>query len=593
MSKVDEELSRRFHGAERPVETEGLFDGLGRRRSRRRTLQRVQAGALAVTVLAATVGGFLGLRAVFRESGRDVGEQAPLPSNGLIVFERWENEQRSHLYTMRPDGSDVGQLTDFATSDGEPAVSPDGRIVAFVHELEDRSPVIGSIPIEGGVVSWLTDERLFVTGGPTWSPDGERIAFAAHDGDGQRLFVMNANGTEQQAITGDDVHWVDSAAWSPDGSLIAFTASPLSGDDDPSVWDVFTIRPDGTDLTNVTTTADTDEGAVTWSPDSERLAYSLASGQGSSIVVRALVDGTFTSITDGSDLDTSPAWSPDGSLIAFDRAPASGGGYDVWTMRPDGTEPTRLTTGGGFGAAWQPIPVGSSVEPEPGDSLAEGRDIGLGFNLCNVERLGGIDFLGDDTRGIAWTGARLKQNGDCPEPSLGERYLVAADVDGDGSADTFSETLQHCFFCRPFDATDLDADGKAELVVLHSEGSTPSFMIYGVTDGAIAPLEVAEPGHPEARIRPDAPLSFATGGDEGFSGWVRCEGFPAAPVLVVTWRDHPVEGDVMEVHETRLVLQADGSFHVVGATDYEAPVGDEIPNTSDAPACGVDWQIWT
>lgn len=71
-----------------------------------------------------------------------------------------------------------------------------------------------------------------------------------------------------------------------------------------------------------------------------------------------------------------------------------------------------------------------------------------------------------------------------------------------------------------------------------------------------------------------------------------CEGFPDAPILVTTWRDHPIESDAMEVHETRLALQDDGRFPVIGTTDYEAPVGDAIPNVSDAPACAVDWQLW-
>lgn len=372
MPRIDERLRIDLDRAARPADPRGVLDALDRRRGRRAAARRVGRGALTAAVLAVTVLGFVALQAAFEEGVPDVANPAPLPANGLIVFERRGADDRSHLYVMRSDGTGVRQLTDFTTSDGQPAVSPDGRTVAFVHELEDRGPVVGSIPIEGGVVSWLTDEDLFVTGGPSWSPDGSRIAFPAHDGEGQRLYVMNANGTEQRPITGDDVHWVDSAAWSPDGSTIAFTASPLSGDDDPSVWDVYTIRPDGTGLTNVTGTADTDEGAASWSPDGERLAYSLASGQGSAIVVRTLADGTLTTITDGSALDMSPAWSPDGSLIAFERGPIEGDDFDIWTMRPDGSNLIRLTTGGALSPAWQPVPASAEPEVTVGPSPSSG-----------------------------------------------------------------------------------------------------------------------------------------------------------------------------------------------------------------------------
>jgi hypothetical protein len=60
---------------------------------------------------------------------------------------------------------------------------------------------------------------------------------------------------------------------------------------------------------------------------------------------------------------------------------------------------------------------------------------------------------------------------------------------------------------------------------------------------------------------------------------------------VNTWRNAPIDGDVMEVRETAFVLR-EGAFDVVDTIDYETSVNDPIPNVSDAPACGVDWQLW-
>jgi hypothetical protein len=246
--------------------------------------------------------------------------------------------------------------------------------------------------------------------------------------------------------------------------------------------------------------------------------------------------------------------------------------------------------GGGRNLGEEPTPSPSrdpspSLSPEP-----VGRDIGLGFDLCNLERLGGIDFLGSGTKGVAWTGVRLKESGRCPDTYL--TYLVAADVEGDGSADIFSETVENCFACRPFDAADLDGDGDEEVVVLSSGSSTPSFMIYAIADREMGPVPVAEPGNPEAGYMPDRPLTFWTGGDEGFAGWVGCESFPEAPELVLTTSDHPIEADTKQVRVTRFALQEDGMFHVVGTDRFSMPVGEPVPRVSDAPACGVDWQIW-
>ena len=65
MPTVDDELTRRLQGAERPVDGDGVFEGLGVRRSHRERLRRIQAGLVAFAVLAATAVGFVTLREAF------------------------------------------------------------------------------------------------------------------------------------------------------------------------------------------------------------------------------------------------------------------------------------------------------------------------------------------------------------------------------------------------------------------------------------------------------------------------------------------------------------------------------------------------
>ena len=613
MSKVDEELTRRFHRAERPVRDDGLFDGLARRRRRRRTMQRLEAAALAIAVLAGTIGGFVALRAAFREDGeRDVGD-ATLHANGEIVFSAGSTDGFVHLYAMQPDGSARRQITDLGSDDTAPAVSPDGSTIAFVHQFGDKAPAIATIPISGGEVTWLTDPDFFVTDGPAWSPDGTEIAFAATHGEGQRIYVMSADGSDARPITERDVYWPDGPSWSPDGTTIAFAASPISGDEEPSVWDIYTIGPDGTNLTNVTRTTDRshDEGGPTWSPDSHRLAFARAGPEGSSIVIRRLSDGVETAITDGTYVEGSPAWSPDGRWIAFDRAgverdpgehPAQ---QDVWLVHPDGTGEIRLTTDGALAPTWQPIPAGPppSVEPEPSVSPGpepEGKDIGLGFNLCDPTRLGGIDFLGNGTSGYAWIGIPAREDGTCPRFPAAGAYVVAADADGDRVAETFTELPWRCYNgCGPYDATDLDADGDEELIVAGYFSIQDYYVMRYLgppeePSPVIVPVLVAEPGHPPAGIRAGKPLRIDAGGDAGYGSQIECEGYPDSPVLVWSWSFLPVDSEEpREVHITRVRIQ-DGVARVVDTSDYtvafDQPSGIE-PST--APACGVDWDFWS
>jgi Tol biopolymer transport system component len=606
MSKVDDELTRRLRRAERPVEGEGLFEGLAGRREHRERLRRVQGGLLAFAVLAATAGGFVTLRAAFDTGERNVGdEQRPSPfANGEIVFSAEGTDGYSHLYAMQPDGSERRQITDFGTNDTDPAVSPDGRTIAFVHQLEDVSPAIATIPIDGGTVTWLTDAELRVTHGPSWSPDGTRIVFAAEDGQMRRIYLMDADGSDLQPITGEDVIWPEDPAWSPDGTRIAFAASPsASREDGQPSRDIFTTDPQGREPVNVTNSSGAlaDEFGPTWSPDGERIAFARGNGEGSAIVVRRLPAGPETHVTDGSRIDVSPAWSPDGRLIVFDSHPLEGGGYDLWKVRPDGTASEQLTFEGGFGAAWQAVPAGTNEEPlsqNPSPSPeAEGRDIGLGFPLCHLERLEGILWYGDGRPGAAWTGVRLTDDGRCPSEGDGE-YVVAADLDGDGTAEPGGMGfLEHCLLCRPFAATDLSGDGVLELIVLVEASSTPSYSIYEVSmptserSPGIYALSVAPPGAPEANLPANEPIRFSVGGDEGFSGGLRCENYPQAPVLVYTWLFGEVDAETdLEMHSTRLQLGEDGIFHVLETEDSTVPRNAETTGLiSTEPACGVDF----
>jgi hypothetical protein len=126
---------------------------------------------------------------------------------------------------------------------------------------------------------------------------------------------------------------VRGVSWSPRGDQIAF-----SGYSDAGVG-IHTIRPDGTGLHLIAA------GANLWvpdySPDGSRLTFERYDGSQYDLVVMN-ADGTGqTSLTGGPADDTSAAWSPDGTRIAFysNRSPAG-----VYTMRPDGTDQTFLTS---------------------------------------------------------------------------------------------------------------------------------------------------------------------------------------------------------------------------------------------------------
>ncbi len=245
----------------------------------------------------------------------------------------------------------------------------------------------------------------------------------------------------------------------------------------------------------------------------------------------------------------------------------------------------------------EPIAPQPSETPPPTEtpSPGVGQDIGLSFPVCDVRRLGGVDFLGDGTDGIAWTATTVTDAGRCDRKEQ-DSYLVAVDVTGDGVADASSGPLRYCFFCEPFGATDFDGDGDDELVVLVAGGSVAGYEVFAAEttpDGSVefVPLRVAPPGNRAGDLPPGKPLHMSAGGDEGFSATVACDDYPEDPVLIVAWSDHPVDGpgsETTEVHITQVVLR-DGAFHVVDTVNTEQPTTFGPGNSDSLPDVFSRW----
>jgi TolB protein len=258
---------------------------------------------------------------------------------------------------------------------GYPAWSPDGSRIAFTSD-RDGSVDIYAMNADGSGVTRLTNDRSWDLL-PKWSPDGSRIALmsnrdalARRDGDfflNFQIHVMNTDGSGIMRLTGNS-EWYDGfPAWSPDGSKIAFAsnrdASELR-DDDLVGTRIYVMDADGSGVTRLTGGSEASDYSPAWSPDGSRIAFTSDrddSGRFNSHIYVMNADGSgVTRLTGNSEWDDGfPAWSPDGSRIAFtsDRDDSGRVSSGIYVMNADGSGVTRLTGGSEWEdalPAWSP-----------------------------------------------------------------------------------------------------------------------------------------------------------------------------------------------------------------------------------------------
>jgi TolB protein len=226
-----------------------------------------------------------GKRILFSSTHHHDPQPPPRPdySRGYV----WPIYATYDIFTARPDGSDLRQLTDSPGYDAESTISPDGKRIVFT-STRDGDLDVYVMNIDGTDVRRLTT-AVGYDGGAFFSPNGKQICFRAyrprtaeeiaeyrallHENlirpTKLEIFVMNADGTGERQITHNGAANF-CPFFTPDARRIIFASNM----DDPAGrnFDLYLIGVDGTGLERVTTDP-TFDGFPMFSPDGKRLVW--------------------------------------------------------------------------------------------------------------------------------------------------------------------------------------------------------------------------------------------------------------------------------------------------------------------------------
>jgi TolB protein len=298
---------------------------------------------------------------------------------------------RGEIYLMDPDGANVRRLTNNADGDGLPSLSPDGKRLVF-DSNRNRTP---SEPLNTSDLFLMNTadiargepEQQFLTRGSSasWSPESKSIAFhASASGAGlpikpdpgaattdSDIFVADVRGLagngQPTNITNSSSVIDDDPDWSPDGQRIVYTRHPDT--DNPlqsNLAEIYVINADGSGAAGRLTDNTEEERGPSWSPDGTRIVFACRIGGGTAdfeICVMNADGNGVVQLTDDAVQDLTPTFSPDGQQIVFHRLVA--GQFELYVMNADGTDLTQVTfpPGSSLLANWGELKVNEAPQP--------------------------------------------------------------------------------------------------------------------------------------------------------------------------------------------------------------------------------------
>jgi dipeptidyl aminopeptidase/acylaminoacyl peptidase len=236
-------------------------------------------------------------------------------------IDRDENEYRQSIWLARADGSEPPRRLTTGKNDTEPRWSPDGQRLAFVSKRGEGDKKPGQLyvmPLSGGEAQCLTDLKEDAAE-PAWSPDGTRIALAARVRDPAYRSEKDENEDAEDKRRAPRRFKrlrfkLDSVGWTGDRRK-----------------HIYVVPADGSAEAKQLTDGDYEDSDPAWTPDGTRIAFTSARDDDwdieptGDIYLVPAEGGDPERLTPGGDFHERPAYSPDGSLVACHWAP---GGFD-------------------------------------------------------------------------------------------------------------------------------------------------------------------------------------------------------------------------------------------------------------------------
>ena len=253
-------------------------------------------------------------------TNNDTGESDPsyLPNGKRIAYTVYDGND-SEIYTINATGGTPVQVTNNTRSESHPSYSPDGTKIAY-SGFDGNDWEIYKINATGGTPVQLTNNDMHDTE-PDYSPNGEKVAYThclipaqqqdpdrscadyhqTDEADYTEIFTINATGGTPFNVTNNNTYDA-SPSYSPNGNKIAYTH--YDGND----TEIYKINATGGTPVQVTNSTMSDDSHPSYSPNGRKIAYAHYDGNDTEIYKIHHNGGTPVRVTNNNSYDVAPSW---------------------------------------------------------------------------------------------------------------------------------------------------------------------------------------------------------------------------------------------------------------------------------------------
>jgi len=285
-----------------------------------------------------------GARKVAHEFAAEILKMMGVPSlAGSKIYFTSDRTGFKEIWTMDYDGSNQRPLTSYKTNSQMPAVSPDGKQVAFVTLANNGRGEEWQIRIH----TTDTARRLTYAGptgssivGPEFSPDGKKLWFGLEQDGWPQIVHSNIDGSQLERVSRLQAIELSPRLNPKTGTEVIYVSGRSRK---PQLWKM-NVNGTGQEML---TDGDGEAHNPAWSPSGQQVAFAWTKGYepgNLNIFVMDVATKQYLQLTHGSGRNENPWWAPDGLHLVFARE--EGRVSQLYTMLADGTRVKKLTSAG-------------------------------------------------------------------------------------------------------------------------------------------------------------------------------------------------------------------------------------------------------